>query len=159
MHCPIQNGEEAEVLLEYCARKLSPTATAELERHIERCPDCRSFSVAQQHLWSALDVWESQPVSQDFDRRLYSRIDQFENRSWWRRWTGDRLAWRPALSLGAACAALAVALITHNPPGQPLMTPQLQGTKAETVEPEQVERALEDLEMLKQISASAATNL
>ena len=158
MHCPIQNGENAEVLLDYCARKLSPTAAAELEGHMEACPDCRSFSLAQRHVWSALDVWESQPVSQDFDRRLYARIDQFENRSWWQRWTGDCFAWRPALSLGAAaCGALAVALVVHNPVSQPVVEPQFQGTKIETVEPEQVERALEDLEMLKQLSPS--TNL
>lgn len=158
MHCPLQNGENAEVLLDYCARKLSPAATLELERHMQSCGDCRSFAGGQQHVWSALDSWEAQPVSPAFDRKLYSRIEEFESRNWLRRWMGDGFAWRPALSFGAACAALTVMFVVQAPVKQSV-APQYHETTKVEVEPEQVERALEDLEMLKQLSISNTQNL
>jgi hypothetical protein len=76
------------------------------------------------------------------------------------------MGWRPALSVGAACAAVAVALLVNTPgddrplPHQP-STPSVvvDDTRADSMEPEQLERALEDLEMLKQLSPSAAQSL
>src|SRR3954452_25298074 len=151
MHCPIQNPENANILLDYCARKLSPEATGQLERHFEACPQCKPFALHQQQLWTALDEWETMPVSIDFDRKLYSRIEEFEARSWWRRLLGDRLSWRPAVSFGVACAVLAVAFVINTPYRNLATDSRLQESGKSDVEPEQVERALEDLEMLKQL--------
>jgi anti-sigma factor RsiW len=146
MNCPIHNSE---VLLEYCAGKLLPDAAAEFERHMSVCPECGSIARSQHHVWLALDTWEMEPVSQGFDRKLHMRIEEFEGRSWWRRLAGAGVAWRPALSLGAACAAIVVALVIYTPANRP------PDTKVE-VEPEQVERALDDLEMLKQLSSTGS---
>jgi hypothetical protein len=151
MHCPIQNTENSEILLDYCARKLSPEATAEFERHMVGCADCRSFAEKQRTVLSALDAWEAPPVSEDFDRKLYARIEAVETRSWWRRWLEDGFGWKPALSFGAASAAVAVAFFVY--------APQLQENRKLEIEPEQVERALEDLEMLKQLSGTGTQNL
>jgi len=159
MNCPVQDRENAEVLLEYCARKLPSSSIAEFDRHLESCPECSKFASAQQHVWSALDMWEAEPVTDSFDAKLYNRIQAFEEKSWWKRLIGDGVAWKPALSLGAACAALVVVTFIHpvKPPGG---TPSYrEKTKVETVEVEQLERTLEDLEMLKQLSVSNAQNL
>jgi hypothetical protein len=164
MHCPLQNGEIAEVLLDYCARKLPPTAASEVDRHVQSCAECSAYCSAQGHVWSVMDDWEPPPVSENFDRELYARIDGFEKKNWWRRLVGERFAWRPALSLGAACTALILGLMVRGPIMQPVVAPvsvapQNHETSKADVEPEQVEQALEDLEMLKQLSASSAQNL
>jgi anti-sigma factor RsiW len=151
MQCPVLNVEHAEILLDYCAGKLAPESRTEFERHLEQCPECKEYCGT----WTALDVWEPEPVSENFDASLYARIASFENRSWWMRW-----AWRPALSLGAACAAMAVTLFVHAPVNQPKAPVSMhETTRIETVEPEQLERTLEDLEMLKQLSPSNTQNL
>ena len=86
MKCPIDSHENAELLLAYCARKLDPEIQAILERHLAVCPECREFQKNQEAVWQALDAWEAMPVSTDFDRRLYRRIDQEQlHASWWSR--------------------------------------------------------------------------
>jgi anti-sigma factor RsiW len=160
MQCPIQNADHAEILLDYCARKLSPKSLAEVEQHLENCPECQSFYSRQRAVWSALDEWVAEPVSEQFDKKLYARIDAFENRIWWKCLAGEGFGWRPALSVGAACAAMAVTLFINTPVNQPKVAPSIhQTTRTEAVEPEQLERTLEDLEMLKQLSPSNAQNL
>src|SRR6185295_881622 len=83
MQCPIQTKENSEILLDYCARKLTPEMTVAFENHMASCADCRSFSEAQMSAWAAMDVWEPMPISRDFDKRLYARIEQHENSGWW----------------------------------------------------------------------------
>ena len=76
MKCPIETRENAEVLLAYCSRSLDAERTAILDDHIRICPGCREFVEGQRALWKALDAWEATPVSADFDRRLYQRIQK-----------------------------------------------------------------------------------
>ena len=45
MHCPMQNGENAEVLLDYCARKLPPTVASEVDRHVQSCGGSEACTV------------------------------------------------------------------------------------------------------------------
>lgn len=136
MDCLNQN------VLDYCAQKLSSNAAAEFERHMSVCADCRSKVESQQQVWQALDAWDAPTVSADFDRKLRARIAESESKPWWSR------GWRPAWSFVAASAAIAVALVVYTP-----------DTTKIDVEPEQVESALEDLEMLKQLSASGNQDL
>jgi anti-sigma factor RsiW len=155
MQCPVRNVEHAEILLDYCSGKLRAESLVSFESHLAGCLECKEFCVRQKAAWTALDVWEAEPVSEKFDVALYARIEAFENRSWWR-----RFAWRRALSLGAACAAVAIALFVHAPVNRPKAPASVhETTRVETVEPEQLERTLEDLEMLKQLSPSNAQNL
>ena len=148
MECPVQNREHADLLLKYCARRLDAETAAVLERHMEHCEACRAFGEAQKTVWAALEVWEAMPVSEDFDRRLYARIGQEERRGVWgglvRSWWP--LNWRPALSLAAASVIVVVALLVQSPVSAP------QPAEAEAVDAEQVERALDDLEMLRQVN-------
>jgi hypothetical protein len=76
MHCPMEDGDSGEILLGYCSQKLDAKSVATLEEHIRICPACREFADGQKAVWSALDAWEAAPVTPDFDRRLYARIEK-----------------------------------------------------------------------------------
>lgn len=144
MQCP-QKNQATEILLDYCAQKLKPETAALVESHIAGCPECKAFTDAQKNVWEALEDWNEIPISNNFDQRLYAKIEQQDRQSWWTR-LHLPLGWRPALSLGAATIALFGILFLNRPvqdPNQP---------KLGTEELEQVEQALDDLEMLKQIS-------
>lgn len=155
MHtCPLQNGR-SELLLDYVSGKLKPEAAAGFERHIESCVQCRTFTEGQRAVWKALDSWEIEAVFPDFDDRLYARMAAEDRRSWWQRlW--PEMTWPKAVPLAAACATLAAVLFFYSPSRHgPVTAP----VKAESVDIDQVERALEDLEMLKQLSPKDAQNL
>ena len=81
MNCPMESREHAQWLLDYRAGKLEPELAARLEEHIATCGACREFARGQRAVWEALDSWEAAPVSTDFDRRLYQRIEA--QVSWW----------------------------------------------------------------------------
>ena len=155
MRCPIETQDSAELLLNYSARRLGPESTAILEAHMEICAACREFRDGQRAVWEALDRWEAQPVSADFDRRLYRRIEEQES-SWWRRVVAPLrpVLWRPAVPLAAtACLVLLAGFISVGPervaPPVAVENPQIQ-------EVEQVERALDDVDMLRQFDLVAA---
>ena len=42
------------------------------------------FSLQQTAVWDALDEWEPPPVSMDFNRRLWQRIDRAAEVPWYR---------------------------------------------------------------------------
>jgi hypothetical protein len=148
MNCPIANQDGAETLLAYCARKLNPEAAAALERHIAICPDCREFADGQQAVWQALDTWEALPVTPDFDRRLYQRVDR--EVSWL-----DRLV-RPlrplmmprGLPVAAAACLVIMAGMLMDRTGR-LAPGEADDVQVEAVQADQVEHALEDLELLR----------
>src|SRR6266481_1708968 len=141
MRCPIETQENAELLLSYSARRLNPESTSILEAHMELCPACREFRDGQRALWEALDQWEARPVSPDFDRRLYRKIEEQEQLTWWARIFGPMrpVFLRPAVPLAAtACLVLLAGFISVGPErvSAPVAVenPQIQ-------EVEQVERA------------------
>ena len=150
MRCPIQSGENAELLLAYCARKLDPETTAVLERHMAQCAQCREFSEQQRAVWEALEVWEALPVSPDFDERLYKRLEVAGGRK--RSRLADLRAWLPRpLPLAAASVVLAAALLLR-PPQAPVAP---ESDQTELLEVERAERALEDIEMLRTLDLMA----
>src|SRR6266478_10213495 len=119
MRCPIETQENAELLLSYSARRLNPESTAILEAHMELCPACREFRDGQSALWEALDQWEARPISPDFDRRLYRKIEEQEQLGWWPRLFSSLrpLFGRPALPLaGAACLVLVTGFVLDDGP-------------------------------------------
>lgn len=163
MNCPLETRENAQVLLDYCTRSLEPESVATLERHIAICGACREFADRQRAVWQALDAWEAAPVSADFDSRLYRRIEA--QVSWW-----DLLVrpFRPLrhVTLGRTLPAAAMAcllvmagvLLEH--PGV-LPAPAPPGgdmAQVDTVQPEQVEHALDAMEMLNEFSRRVRTD-
>ncbi len=156
MSCSIENREEQ--LLDYVSGSLDTRDAALFEKHLGTCAACSEFVSGQKSVWEALDLFEPAPVSPAFDRRLYERISQT---SWW-----DRLAasvsvpfrapafLRQGLPLVAAVAVLTAAVIVWERP-TPAPPPQPSGLSAEadqTLQPDQVQRALDDMEMLREFN-------
>ncbi|HZT32574.1 MAG TPA: zf-HC2 domain-containing protein [Bryobacteraceae bacterium] len=153
MRCPIETEEHAETLLAYCANRLDPAQAAALERHMRSCAACRSFQEAQQTVWEALDTWEAPPVPADFDRRLYQRIEA-EGYTWWQRLFQPfrPVLLRQGLPLAAAACLLVMAGIIAQRPGERRPAPAPPAVRVESVQAEQVERTLDDLELLHQFT-------
>ena len=151
MRCPIETQENAELLLSYSARRLNAESTAILDAHMQICPACREFRDGQRALWEALDQWEARPVSPDFDRRLYRRIEEQEQLGWWARLFGPSrpVFLRPALPLAAAACLVLVAGFIIDDPARPV-APSSDSPQVREVE--QLERTLDDLDMLRQFN-------
>ena len=113
------------------------------------------MTASQQAVWDALDQWEADPVSVDFDRRLYAKIEQRGTGVWARLtgWTWG-VNFRPAFTLGAACATVVFALLLRGP----MMNVSENADPApriEAAEIEQAEQALEDMDMLNKLGVVA----
>lgn len=152
MNCPTKRNEDAEILLDYCAQTLSPLQTAEFEIHLKQCADCSRLVEAQKEVWGALEAWTPHPVSVNFDARLYARIAEEQAGPAWRRWFGGIFQpavpyplWKSAVPLIAACALVAVGLSVRTTDA--IHAPQAQ-LRADKVDIEQVEQALEDFDIL-----------
>ena len=158
MSCPLESGN-ADVLLSYCAHMLDEERTELLEQHVAVCKACFALAEQQKMVWAALDGWEATPVSAGFDDALFARIAAEERPSAWERWTaparqwlsGD-IGWKPTLTMSVACLTLVVGIYLQNPARPDMATPTV---KIEAQELEQAERALEDIEMLRQLEPTA----
>ncbi len=144
MKCPLEFDQMGEIVVGYGARTLDPDTAAEFERHMRCCSECRQMVDAQKAVWAALDEAEEPElaVSPDFDQRLFRRIQEAENRGWW---------WR-RLVPAAACAGLAVAAVFLLRQSDPVLAHH--APTAPTMQIEQVEHALDDMDMLNQIGAA-----
>jgi hypothetical protein len=155
MNCPLDTPDNAQILLDYCSRQLAPEAAGILERHISVCAACREFADNQRAVWQAMDAWEAAPVSADFDSRLYMRIEA--QASWWERLMRPlrEVTMRRAVPAVALAGLLVVAGIVLERPGMaPAPAPAKNGDRAqvEQVQPEQVEDALDTMDVLAEFS-------
>jgi len=157
MNCPLEAPESADLLLEYCARSLSPESTAILERHIAVCPACRHFADGQRAVWEALDSWEAAPVSADFDRRLYSRIES--EASWRERvWRAVRpiFAYRGIPAAATACLLVTAGVVMLDRSVRPVHAPPVNPDIAVVeVQADQVETALDAMDVLSECNRKA----
>lgn len=156
MNCSIENREER--LLDYVSGSLDAHEAALFEKHLETCSECSGFVAGQKAVWTSLDLFEPAPVSDDFNRRLNARIEQT---SWW-----DRLVARIASPFGApafvrrgvpvaATAALIAAgvVVWQRPAHSPAPArPAALSADADSLQPDRVQRALDDMEMLRQFN-------
>jgi|SRR5579872_6383774 len=148
MNCPSRSHENRELLADYVAGNLAPERAAALERHLESCVECTRFVEEQRLVWDAMDQWEPQPVSADFNRRLYHAIDREQPARWFERLLGP--LWRPVLPLAAACLLIVAGLVLHAPQAAVPVDSRV------GVEPEQVERTLDDMQMLRELMVTPA---
>ncbi|MBI4906718.1 MAG: hypothetical protein HY820_24025 [Acidobacteria bacterium] len=155
--CPLlSGGDHAERLLDYANRKLNVESASLIEQHAASCPACSAFVESQRSVWKALDEWDAAEISSDFDRRLWARIEQEERAPWyvrlWNRATdfGDA-NWRPVVPV-AAVLLLAVGLYVKPFSGSFIGTPTSTADVTVRVDAEQLETALEEMEMLRQFS-------
>ena len=156
MNCPMESREQVQWLLDYRAGKLEPELEARLEEHIATCGACEEFARGQRVVWEALDGWEAAPVSTDFDRRLYRRIEA--QVAWWeplvRPFRSGFRAVTPRRILAAtaaACLLLTAGVLLEQPAVLPAPAPT-DMAQVDTVQPEQVERTLDAMEMLSEFS-------
>ncbi len=167
MNCLKNNKQGTEILLAYAAGTLDTPRAASLENHAAECAECRELLDAQQHLWSLLDSVEAPDVSADFDARLYARIAREESAASWKTnlvgwlrgfapgsflWNPN--SWKPVAAGAAAAAVLAVGLYLRVPLHAPTTQPASssyginQQIRPESVDAEQMEVTVEDLELL-----------
>jgi len=157
MDCPIKTQEDTNWLLDYTAGRLRGERAAQFARHVETCGDCAGFVNAQQVVWNALDQWEPEAVSLDFDRRLYRRIEESRPSSGFpgmvrRLFHPLQPLWRPVVPLAAACLLVVAGVMLHAP--QAVIAPADGTARVEKVEPEQVERTLDDMQMLRELAVT-----
>lgn len=161
MRCPIEAGNEKTLMVALAAGTLTPAEQETLERHIDECAGCRRLADEQKAVWSALDAWTVPTVSENFDQRLHARIAVEARRPWWKcEWDSlshGRFSWKPVLPVAAACVALFGVFLVHNPVslGTSRTAPAavIQTQDAQKVDVDQVERALDDIDMLNQLDA------
>jgi anti-sigma factor RsiW len=145
-------GENEESLMAYAAGGLDQAGRANLERHLAVCATCRELVDGQRVVWDALGGWEVAPVSADFDRRLYARIGR--EVSWWNR---ALRPFRPALVrqwlpiAAAACLLLAAGVVVRRS-ADVGPAPQEASAQLESLRPDQVQGALEDMELLQEFN-------
>lgn len=164
MNCPMKSGESGDLLLAYCAGRLDAETTAILRAHMDACADCREMRDRQRILWDILDRWESPPPSLDFNRRLYSRIEETCAGGFSRTFLRSLFSpmrpviRRPAFSVVAALALLAAGFLVEYPgiryagPGGNRPSQAAEGL---TVQADQVENTLNDMEMLHELNPPA----
>jgi anti-sigma factor RsiW len=152
MSCPW-----SEKLVSYVAGALDSREMAAVDLHLLGCEECRETASAQQAVWSALDDWSPAAAPMDFDRRLYARIAVESQRPWWhfsyRPWV-SAFGFRAGAPVAAACVALVAAAFFYRPAGTIPVNGPTPATIERKVDVEQMERTLDDLDMLKQMSVT-----
>jgi anti-sigma factor RsiW len=180
MDCIKNNKRGVEILTDYCAGILDPAVAFEIDTHIAQCAECLKMVEAQRMVWEMLDVWTPLEVSRNFDARLYARIAEEQAEPLWRQWlrrvflppTPYRL-WKPAVSLAAAGAVVGMALIVgvpgvgvpdkmpfaHPAPSAYKNTTVQAKASSEEIDLEQVQQALDDMELLTPVGQSPSGRL
>jgi len=151
MNCPMESGEYSGILLDYAAGKLNAAARLQIEHHIETCPACREYAGTQQNVWQALEDWDPAEVSLDFDRRLYTRIER--DVPWWQRFMLPlNPLFRHSVPIAAAAGLVIMAGLIMNRPAGVTAVPAQTTAQVEALQPDQLESALADMEMLRQFN-------
>jgi len=151
MKCPMETGQN-EILLAYSSGDANAGDVLFLDGHVPGCAACRAFVEAQRTVWDALDVWEAAPVASDFNRQVFQRIDG--QVSWWQRMlrSFEPLGLRPGITLAASAGVILMAGLLIQRAPAPLPVPQRDTAQMETVQPEQLVLALDEMEALSQLS-------
>src|SRR5246127_2836188 len=151
MKCPTETPQSVELLLAYIANKRDGEDAA-LAEHAAFCPACRAFIRAQGAVSEALDTWEAPPVSADFDRRLYQRIQN--QVSWWDVLMRPfrPLLVRQGLPIAATAGLVLVAGLLFEHPANISPSDVPQSAQVEAMPPEQLEHALDEMETMREFN-------
>jgi anti-sigma factor RsiW len=157
MNCPLELGENAGILLDYAAGKLTAGVRAEIEQHLAACPACHAFAGGQQTVWQALEDWDPAEISLDFDRSLYARIEQ--DVPWWQRWLRPlNPILRQSVPVAAAAGVLIMAGLMMNRPAGIPVAPAQKTAQVEALQADELQSALADMEMLRQFNQLVPDN-
>lgn len=157
MFCPLKSEETIDVLLDYSAGRLDRVRSALLEEHIVVCADCAAFRAGQSEVWQVLDAWEPEPVSLDFNRRMWQKIDAAAAAPWYRK-LADSLrmgAWKPALPLTVAVVLVAAGFVMDHRTATPNAPSVASSAVVSVTDADQLEKTLDDIQLLRQLDAAA----
>lgn len=135
MKCPLLDKSTGGLAFDRLTARVDAGPSTPLARHIAECPACQAFRTEHANLLQLMDAWEEAPVSPDFNRRLWRRIDALPNRLW---------HWRPGLALGAAALVVAGGLMLEHR-SRIAIDVVVSGGEADLVE-----QVLDDLQLLHQ---------
>jgi len=153
MNCPMENRENEELLLNYRSGALDEPTAELFEAHMMDCAACREVVQGHKAVWEALDIFEPAAISADFDRRLYQRIEKV---SWWQRMFDSLrspMMVHRGLPVAAAAMVLAVAgYVWQRPAVNSSAPPAPLSAEVQPLQPEQLQHALDDMEMLREFN-------
>ena len=152
MGCSLNKSVAEGLIVEYAAGTLGEQAQADFARHMQSCASCRDLLAQQSAVWCALDEWHALPASADFDRKVAEHIAGAHRAAWW---NSPAVNWAlgPLIAVVTAVAILACAFllkdgvrVQHSPDAASKARIELQ-----------VEHALDDMDLLKQIGVDVAS--
>lgn len=159
--CPLKPSQGMEELVDYAAGRLEAESRRRLEAHLAVCAPCRWVVSAQKGVWDALGAWEVPEASPGFDAAVLRRIAMEKESVRGRRWLGwVGRHWKAAAAVGVAAIVLVVGVwfrlagVAPSPAG----TEQVHAPAAQA-EAAELERDLEDLEMLRAVGSPAGEDL
>ena len=154
MKCPLETAGRkdptTDLLLDYSAGRLNKANAVIVRNHIATCGACSAFQMEQTELWEALDAWQPEPVSTDFDRRLWQRIDLLASEPWYMR-VAEAIrfgAWKPAFPLAVAVVVMVAGFTLDHQ-----RTVHSSPARVSIGEAEQVEKTLDDIQLLRQFDS------
>lgn len=157
MICPLES-EQMDLLLDDASGRLArrgldeATMTA-LASHMETCPACMAFRRDQKAVWEALDLWQPEPVSAEFNRQLWQRIDAVAAAPWYKALADSlRFGCKPLVPLAAAVLMIIGGFLLDHPKA----TAPSPAGGVSIIEADQVEQTLDDIQLLRQLDTVPA---
>lgn len=154
-NCPTE-----DMLLDYVAGRLNGAQTLLFEAHAEHCARCAALRMSQAAVWQSLDEWKPAPVSAGFNRELWRRIDEDSRESSWTRELAAALQfdfWKRLAPLAVAMALIVTAFVFDHSGKQAgiVQTNSPTSIVVTASEADQLDRALDDIQLLHEVDASA----
>ena len=160
-NCPTPSCPTDDMLLDYIAGRLNRTEAAHFDAHADRCARCAALRASQAAVWQSLDEWKPAPVSAGFNRELWRRIDADAHQTSWTRELAAALQfsfWKRLAPLAVAVALIVTGFMFDHSGTRAMIVPT--NSPAPIVvtasEADQLDRALDDLQLLHEVDASSA---
>ncbi len=155
-NCPTE-----DMLLDYIAGRLNRTQASLFEAHAEHCARCAAMRMSQAAVWRGLDEWKPAPVSAGFNRELWRRIDEEARQSSWTREFAVALQfsfWKRLAPLAVAMAVIVTAFVFDHSGKQPgkIQSDSPSSIVITASEADQLDRALDDIQLLNEVDAATA---
>lgn len=155
MICPSRRSDTT-LLVDYALGRLAPAQSAMVAAHASECDDCAAALLEYSSVSDALDIWEAPSVPGHFDQQLWNRIELAASAAWYVRaaeWFRFH-SLKPAIPVAAVALVIAAGFLFDHPSAlsSPAVTSHVTPAEAD-----QAERALDDLQLLRQFDAAVAT--
>jgi len=154
-NCPTE-----DILLDYTTGHLDPARKALFEFHAEAFTHCSALRAAQTAVWRSLDEWKPEPVSSGFNREFWRRVDADAKKSSWHELVGALQFnfWKRVAPVALGVALVVTAFVFDHSGSQPgkAGTPSTAAIVVTASEADQLERELDDIQLLREVDAASA---